>query len=205
MSESSRDESPNRPLPAGSHSPVRRVVHTAITLLILVGVAKPETLLTESQALKIVLPKASSVEPQMQVLTSAQREDLQKKTGLRFPEDKYRCFIGRGQQGIEGYAVIMNEIGKHEYITFIVGVSPKGAVTDVAVMEYRETRGGEVREQRFLRQFRGKKSSDPIKVDRDIVNYTGATLSSHAIAYGVRKALALVQMFYLQPLAGKTP
>jgi len=69
-------------------------------------------------------------------------------------------------------------------------------VTDVAVMVYRETRGGEVKEQRFLRQFHGKKLSDPIQVNRDIVNYTGATLSSHAIARGVKKALALAELFY---------
>jgi Na+-translocating ferredoxin:NAD+ oxidoreductase RnfG subunit len=184
-----------------------RIVPATVMLLILAGatsLASAETLLTEAQALKIIFPKAAS-ETQVQTLSSVQRGALQKKTGLRFPESEYRCFVAHGKQGTDGYAMIMNEIGKHEYITFIVGVSPKGEVTDVAVMEYRETRGGEVKEQRFLRQFRGKKMSDPIQVDRDIVNYTGATLSSHAIAYGVRKALALVQVFYLQPAAGRTP
>jgi thiamine biosynthesis lipoprotein len=164
----------------------------------LLGVASAETLLTEGQALKIVFPKSQSVETQTRSLTPAQREDLQKKTSLHFPESEYRFFLAHGKQGSDGYAVIMNEIGKHEYITFIVGVSPKGEVSDVAVMEYRETRGEEVKEKRFLRQFHGKKLSDPIAVDRDIANYTGATLSSHAIANGVRKALALAQIFYLQ-------
>jgi hypothetical protein len=63
-------------------------------------------------------------------------------------------------------------------------------------MEYRESRGGEVREQRFLRQFRGKRERDAIQVNNDIVNYTGATLSSQAIARGVKKALALAHLFY---------
>ena len=81
----------------------------------------------------------------------------------------------------------------------------KGDTRDVAVMDYRETRGWEVKEQRFLRQFRGKSLADPITVDRDIVNYTGATLSSHAIAHGVKKALALIQTFYLQPAANNRP
>jgi Na+-translocating ferredoxin:NAD+ oxidoreductase RnfG subunit len=163
-----------------------------------------ETLLTEAQALKILFPKSSSVEAQAKVLTAAQREDLQKRTNLHFPENEYRILVTQGKQGADGYAVIMNEIGKHEFITFIVGVTPRGEVSDVAVMEYRETRGGEVQEKRFLRQFHGKKLSDPIAIDRDIVNYTGATLSSHAIATGVRKALALVRLFYLDP-AEKSP
>ena len=164
-----------------------------------------ETLLTEPEALKIVFPKSQSVEPQVRTLSEPQREALQTKTGMRFPEPQYSSFIGHGKEGIEGYAVIMNEIGKHEYITFIVGISPKGEIRDVAVMDYRETRGWEVKEQRFLRQFRGKSLADPIAVDRDIVNYTGATLSSHAIARGVKKALALVQAFYLHPEANNRP
>jgi Na+-translocating ferredoxin:NAD+ oxidoreductase RnfG subunit len=158
--------------------------------------ATAEILLTEQQALKIALPNVASVEPEMRPLTAEQRDALQKRTGLRFPETQVKCFVGKGKEGTQGYALIMNEIGKHEYITFIVGVTPKFEVGDVAVMEYRETRGWEIKEKRFLRQFHGKKIGDPIEVNRDIVNYTGATLSSHAIARGVKKALALAEMLY---------
>ena len=156
-----------------------------------------ETLLSEAQALKLVFPKAQSVVTEVRTLSPEQRTELEKSTRLHFPEKDFRCFIGHGKQGIDGYAVILNEVGKHEFITFIAGVTPKGEVSDVAVMEYREARGWEVKEQRFLRQFHGKKLTDPITVDSDIVNYTGATLSSHAIARGVKKALAIVNQFYL--------
>ena len=184
---------------------LKRIIFIGLLSALLPSSSPGEALLTEPQALKIVFPKAQSVETQVRTLTESQREDLQKKTGMRFPEREYSIFIGHGKERIDGYAVIMNEIGKHEYITFIVGVSPKGDIRDVAVMDYRETRGWEVKEQRFLRQFRGKSLADPIAVDRDIANYTGATLSSHAIARGVKKALALVQAFYLQPAANSRP
>jgi Na+-translocating ferredoxin:NAD+ oxidoreductase RnfG subunit len=171
----------------------------AALMLLFATTATAETLLGEQQAVKIALPNAVSVESEMRPLSADQRDALQKKTGLRFPETQVKCFVGKGKQGVGGYALIMNEIGKHEYITFIVGVTPKFEVGDVAVMEYRETRGWEVKEKRFLRQFHGKKVSDPIEVNHDIVNYTGATLSSHAIARGVKKALALAEMFYGVP------
>lgn len=163
------------------------------------GLALPvraETFLTEPQALKVVFPKSETVATESRALSAAQREELQTKTGLRFPETEYRFFVGKTKGNVDGYAVILNEIGKHEFITFIVGMGPRGEVSEVAVMDFRESRGGEVREPRFLRQFRGKKSSDPIQVDRDIVNYTGATLSSHALARGVKKALLLAELFY---------
>jgi Na+-translocating ferredoxin:NAD+ oxidoreductase subunit G len=160
------------------------------------GISAAETLATEEQAIRITLPNALSVEPQTRTLTPEQKEALQKATGLRFPEKEFHIFVGQRKQGPEGYALLMNEIGKHEYITFMVGVTPKFEAGEVVVMEYRETRGWEVKEKRFLRQFHGKKVTDPIEVNRDIVNYTGATLSSHAMARGVKKALALAELFY---------
>ena len=174
----------------------RAPVFPVLVILMMAATAAAETLLTEPQALQVAFPKAASVDAETKSLTAAQREELQKKTGLRFPEPQYRCFVARGRQGVEGYAVIMNEVGKHEFITFIVAMNPKLEVSEVAVMEYRESRGWEVKEQRFLRQFRGKKSGNPLEVNHDIVNYTGATLSSHAVARGVKKALALAEAFY---------
>jgi len=169
---------------------------TVVLLTALLGAAAAETLLTQEQALKVIFPRSESVQSENKVLTDQQRQELENNTGLRFPEAGYSAFVGKSKGLPEGYAVILNEIGKHENITFIVGVSPKGKVTEVAVMEYRESRGGEVKEQRFLSQFKGKTSNDPIRVNQDIVNYTGATLSSNAIARGVRRALALTQLFY---------
>lgn len=162
----------------------------------LLATASAETLLTQEQALKIVFPKSESVKSETRVLTPEQRKTLEENTGLRFPEHEYPTFVATTKGQPDGYGVILNEIGKHENITFIVGVLPRGKVMEVAVLEYRESRGGEVKEQRFLSQFRGKTSSDPIRVNQDIVNYTGATLSSYAISRGVRRALALAHLFY---------
>ncbi|HUM06042.1 MAG TPA: FMN-binding protein [Terriglobales bacterium] len=180
-----------------------RFASNLIGLLILFCSALPlhaEIYLTEEQAVKIAIPNAVSVDVETKQLTPAQRDSLQRASRLRFPEPQYRFFVGRNKDGsVAGYALIMNEVGKEEFITFIVGITPKRETGEVVVMEYRETRGGEVREKRFLRQFRGKKTTDPIQVNNDIENYTGATLSSHAIAAGVKKALLLTDTFYLHP------
>jgi Na+-translocating ferredoxin:NAD+ oxidoreductase RnfG subunit len=175
---------------------LKTLVHAAVAAGLLLASAGAETLLTQEQALKVVFPKSESVKAETKALTEEQRRILEENTGLRFAEADYPTFIATTKGQPDGYAIILNEIGKHENITFIIGASPKGKVMEVAVMEYRESRGDEVKEQRFLSQFRGKKSTDPIRVNQDIVNYTGATLSSYAIARGVRRALALTQLFY---------
>jgi len=75
-------------------------------------------------------------------------------------------------------------------------MSPEGKVTEVVIMIFRENRGWEVKEKRFLNQFRGKTLRNSIRVDEDIINYTGATLSSKAVARGVKRALFLFDAFY---------
>lgn len=186
------------------HLPSRHWTSTRALVLLLccsvfwTAAATAETFLTEQQALKVALPDSEQISTEVRTLTAAQRQDLQQKTRLRFSEPEYKFFVGKHKGQVNGYALIVNELGKHELITFIVGIDAKGKVGQVAVMEYRESRGGEVREKRFLRQFQDKSLSDPIRVDEDITNYTGATLSSHAIARGVRKALVLTSLFFLE-------
>jgi hypothetical protein len=63
-------------------------------------------------------------------------------------------------------------------------------------MVYREDRGDEVGHRRFLRQYRGKRLSDPIRTHRDIVNVTGATISVQSLNRGVRRALATAEVLY---------
>jgi len=63
-------------------------------------------------------------------------------------------------------------------------------------MVYRESHGGEVASKRFLNQFKEKGLNDEIRLHGNIVNVTGATLSSQALVVGVNRALALWQILY---------
>ncbi len=151
--------------------------------------------MSEAEALKIISPQAEWTE-EAKMLDEQARAALAEKTRLRFPETIYRFHVARPGGQTVGYALTVDEIGKSEPISFTVGLDPGGKVTEVILLVFRESRGGEVRDKRFLRQFRGKSASDPIQVNGDILNYSGATLSSKAIARGVRKAIALFHHFY---------
>src|SRR5262249_4589473 len=104
-----------------------------------------------------------------------------------------------------GYAVIVEEIGKHRPITFVVGIRPDGRVNDVAVMAYREAYGGEIKSKRFLSQYRDKSPAAGLQPFTDIKNVAGATLSVEAASRAVKKALAVAQLKWLSPAAEKTP
>jgi hypothetical protein len=64
---------------------------------------------------------------------------------------------------------------------------------------YRESRGSEVRKKRFNYQYQGKTPYHPIRINRDIINISGATMSVRSMSAGVKRVLVLVEELYLKP------
>jgi Na+-translocating ferredoxin:NAD+ oxidoreductase RnfG subunit len=85
-------------------------------------------------------------------------------------------------------------IGKQEYIGYALAVDATGRVLRVDVLDYRETHGWEIRNERWRAQFVGRTTTDPVSLDRDIANISGATLSCRHVTDGVRRLLALDAM-----------
>jgi Na+-translocating ferredoxin:NAD+ oxidoreductase RnfG subunit len=158
--------------------------------------AAAEVYLNEAQALAVILGEKAILRREQKALDESLRAKLERASNLRFPESAFTFFIATQAGQAEKFAIQMNEIGKSEPITFMVGMSPEGRVTEVVIMVFRENRGWEVKEKRFLNQFHGKTLHNAIRVDEDIISYTGATLSSKAVARGVKRALLLLDAFY---------
>jgi Na+-translocating ferredoxin:NAD+ oxidoreductase RnfG subunit len=91
---------------------------------------------------------------------------------------------------LQGFATVRNVKGKDQQITFLVAIDSGNALKDIDVLVYREPYGGEVAYESWRKQFRGKSSADALTVGKDIKNISGATISSHSVTLGVRKALA---------------
>ena len=83
---------------------------------------------------------------------------------------------------------ILEETGKEELITagFVVA---SGRIDHVRVLVYRESRGQEIRQSSFLKQFKDAKPSADGRLDRDIDGIVGATLSVGAMERMARLAL----------------
>ena len=83
---------------------------------------------------------------------------------------------------------ILEETGKEELITagFVV---VDGRIDHVRVLVYRESRGQEVRQSSFLKQFKDAKLAQGNLLDHDIDGIVGATLSVAAMERMARLAL----------------
>ena len=89
-----------------------------------------------------------------------------------------------------GLFVVDHVVGKHLYIDYAVALDASGRIHRVEILEYRESYGGEVRNESWLAQFVGKGSGSALKTGSDIRNISGATLSSMHVTEGVKKIVA---------------
>ena len=158
--------------------------------------SKAEVYLSKTEALELVLGKESEQVYEKHVLSRAVKTDLIQQGLLSHTMKHAHFFVGKQQGRVRGYALIDNEVGKHLPITYIVGISPIGEITRVEMMVFREVRGWEARERRFMRQFEGKELGDSLSIGASLRNVSGATLSSRAIAKGVKRALYLWRLYY---------
>ncbi len=78
-------------------------------------------------------------------------------------------------------------IGKVEKIDFAVAFDISGNVRQVFILKYRESHGQEIKRPSWLSQFPGKNASNALKLNKDIDNITGATLSCDHLTDGIRK------------------
>lgn len=171
-------------------------------LFLLLGLAHPvlaqeEVLLTTPAALREIFPEAASVAERAWRPSAVEQRALQQRLGRPVADSGFPFLLVYDQgRRFLGYALVTEERGKYRPITFMVGVRPDLQVRDVAVMVYRESRGGEVRRKRFLSQYRGKTPRAAIRTSRDITNISGATISVHSMNTGVRKALIAAEMAF---------
>lgn len=156
-----------------------------------------EVLLSPEQALREIFPGLARTARETRALDADTRQHLRQQLGRPVDEDSVSTtLVYDARDTLLGYAVITEEFGKYRPITFMVGVTPRFMVQDVAVLVYRESRGGEVKRRRFLSQYRGKSARDPIDLNRDIVNISGATISVRSVNAGVKRVLAEVSALY---------
>jgi hypothetical protein len=158
-----------------------------------------EVFMTEEDAVKIMLAGSDRVRKDVIRLSQEKKDAIEQRIGWKFPEESFELYIGETGDRIDGYAMVHNTIGKHKHMTYMVGVDNRGACKDVELLVFREAKGSEVRRKRFNAQYEGKTVSDPIRINKDIINITGATMSVRSISAGVKRVLVLVDEFYLKP------
>lgn len=150
-----------------------------------------EVFLKEDDAPKTMFAAGDSSVRKTVALTAAELEKLSLAIGRKVELSKYSYFEVRVGAELLGRIFLLDVVGQSQPISFAIAVKPDGEVHDVQVLVYREAHGDEIRDRRFRRQFTGKKVRDSLVFGKDIEAVSGATISSRAATFAVKKALGL--------------
>jgi hypothetical protein len=145
--------------------------------------------LTVDQAQQAIFPGKSFTAAPVK-LTNVQRKAIEQASGVRVLRDEQQVWRVSGG----GWFIVDEVVGKHEFISYAAGINPDGSVKQIEIMDYRETYGGQIRDQKWRTQFVGKTSRSTLKLDSDIKNISGATLSCRHVTDGVKRLLAFYEI-----------
>ena len=152
-------------------------------------VAHAKIYVSVEQTQKILIPNKLLTKNPI-IITDELQEKMRSASSIRHPFQGDR--IWRASDG--SWFIIDEVVGKHEMITYAVALSSSGAVTGIEILEYVESYGYEVAETQWRKQFVGKTAADPIKLNQDIQNIGGATLSCKHLTDGVKRVAVLYDL-----------
>lgn len=170
----------------------------ALSAVVPIHVAVATEYLSVEGAQKALFPQADRFTEMVLALSPTQRERVATLAGPQPPHRSLRAW--RALHGDEplGFLFIDEVIGKEDFITYAVAIDARGRLSAPEVLAYRESHGGEIRGEAWRRQFAGRQGLDQLRVQTDIKNIAGATLSCEHVTEGVRWVKALWQVA-LQP------
>jgi len=168
--------------------------------------AQAERYLTAREALQLCFPAADRFVERTVRFTAEQKHAIEKKSGVRVLNRGQRYWIAWQDTNTLGLLVADHVLGKHEIIDYAVALAPSGEIRQLEVLEFRESHGYEIRGAKWREQFQGKTAAAKLRLNDDIYNLSGATISCRQVTEGVRRVLATFELVLRADLApGRVP
>ena len=162
----------------------------AVWLLCNLSEVSAERYLTSGEVRKILFPTATRFEERTFHFKSSDISAIQKASGIPVKNLGNRVILAFLDEKLLGVVILDYVLGKHELIDYAVAISPEGKVIQTEILEYRESHGGEVRGAKWREQFVGKSAADKLRLNADIYNISGATISCRNVTDGIKRLLA---------------
>ncbi|MGE5220636.1 MAG: FMN-binding protein [Chloroflexota bacterium] len=160
-----------------------------VPIAIFAPAAYGATYFTVEQAQQAIFP-GQKFTKSFVTLTNEQAREIERRSDANVRHKEVQ--VWKVDSG--GFFIVDEVVGKHEFITYAIGINADGTVKQIEIMTYRESYGYEVRNADWRSQFVGKSTAAPLKLNQDIKNISGATLSCRHIADGVKRILATYEI-----------
>ena len=163
-------------------------LHALAKAMVLLGLAQAptaliaETYLTVEQA-RTALWADMAMTPTHVNLTKAQMKSIAAASHVRVNRNTLNAW----KTADGGWFIVDQVVGKHEMIDVALALDAAGKVKGIEILTYRETYGDQVKHPKWLAQFLGRGNEEYLRLDHQIKNISGATLSSRHITDGVNR------------------
>lgn len=190
------------PIPAAST--LGAVVLCAAALAAVPAPGAAQQVVTQQEALRLAFPEPAEIERRTAFLDSADLARAREAagSGVEVEGTLVTYYVGTRDDSAVGVAYFDAHTVRTLPEVLMVVVTPGGRVGRVGRVEV--LKFAEPREYRppdgWLGEFEGRELSERLARGRDVVNITGATLTSRAVTQAVRRVLALHRV--IDPLAG---
>ena len=145
------------------------------------------------QARGLIFPSADEYVSKPVQLTPEQMHEIDRLSGVKGRTSQQQVWQAMSKGKMIGWFFIDQVIGKHELITYALGINADGSVRQFQVIEYLEAYGSQVRHLNWRDQFVGKTVESPLRIGSDIANISGGTLSAQHVTDGIKRLLFLHQ------------
>ncbi len=147
---------------------------------------------TPDQAARRSFAEATRFKETIIILDPLEMRTIAGVSGISIQNNTWRIITAYTGDKPLGVMVLDSVIGKFELIDYAVAIGNDGKICNVEILTYRESHGYEVKLSAWRKQFVGKDQTAKLRVNEDIANISGATMSSTNVTDGVRRAVALV-------------
>jgi Na+-translocating ferredoxin:NAD+ oxidoreductase RnfG subunit len=149
-----------------------------------------EKYLTVAAAQKLCFPQAKRFEERVIRFKPEEARQIERNSGVRVSNAGNKVIYAYEDTTPTGVLFLDHVLGKHEIIDYGVAISPDGKILQIEILEYRESYGGEIRNPKWRRQFAGKDTSSALRLNKDVYNISGATISCRSVTEGIKRVLA---------------
>ncbi len=150
---------------------------------------------TPERSLSMMFPGAKIIVKNI-VISKDQKRAIERIARSRLDSRLLSIYLVRKGERVVAYGYVdVHRVRTHpESVLFVI--SPEGKIIAVEVLSFNEPLEY-MADESWLELFKGKTiDRDPLRVNRDIPNMTGATLTARAITKAARRALAIWRVIF---------
>lgn len=170
-----------------------KIFYILILISIFPVIGYAELFMTRDQALEYAFPGDDTFEKIDIFLSDEQVNRIEELSRVRLDSKIYIFYKFTDGNEILGYAVLDTHLlrTKSETVMYVIGND--GRLINAEILAFFEP-SEYMQNDKWLMLFENKKLDDELRIDRDIPNITGATITSHAFTESVRKVLAIYEV-----------